>query len=291
MDELNNTNNSYVGQYNIDYGNSGTYTGNYALYQGNYSEETHQGYVDATNEQLNTPSRDLVETHANTSYPMPGSYSITDGSPNDNFQHFANTSANAEISAIDRSHIGYENAGYRNSSCSYTQSDNRNAINGHLKSTHHYLDQQAQSHMHCESTGCRISSLYCIQPDNLNVMNRHLNLPYRNLDQPHIHYESTGCRDSYIQSDPNLNRHSNPPHCNPVEPHTNPVSFSTLNGPSDMPNYTPTNTRSQHLSVSYILTRESASHRYLVTKVEQTRSVLGMVSAADIDNMLSNVRM
>ena len=55
----------------MDYEDTGTYTGDYILYQGNLSENVIQGSVNTTNEQLNTHRRDQVETHTNNSYPLP----------------------------------------------------------------------------------------------------------------------------------------------------------------------------------------------------------------------------
>ena len=85
---------------NMDYEDTETYTGDYALYQGNLSEDAHQSNVDTPNEQLHTPLRDQVETHTNSPGPLPVSlqtfydisnpYSdITNDGPTDNHsQHF-----------------------------------------------------------------------------------------------------------------------------------------------------------------------------------------------------------
>ena len=114
-------------------------------------------------------------------------------------------------------------------------------------------------------------------------------------------YESTG-----YQSNPSIsgnlnsmNGHLNPPIYNQVEAHTNdsyPSHGSSVYR-SDMTNNGPTDNHFQHSnsrttnnrSISYILTHEPASHGYLVTKVEPTRTV--WVSAADIDKMLAVTRM
>ena len=140
--------------------------------------------------------------------------------------------------------------------------ERRRVENTNVKISGFFIGRQVQTHIDCEGIGYRNSSLPYIQPGDINSMNGHLN----------------------------------PSHRNPIETHTNdprriPVSFHTRYGPSNILNCSRTNSCSHHSSSSYILTHEPASHGYLVTKVEQTRSVLGMVSAADIDKMLSNVRM
>ncbi|CAG8529258.1 4848_t:CDS:1 [Paraglomus brasilianum] len=82
---------------NMDYGDTGTYAGDYTLYQDNPSE---YGNVDAMDKQLNLPSHDQVE---NSSCPLPVSFrtvcgpsvphcDTTNDSPADNnFQHLNNT--------------------------------------------------------------------------------------------------------------------------------------------------------------------------------------------------------
>ena len=101
-----------------------------------------------------------------------------------------------------------------------------------------------------------------------------------------------------------MNGYLNPSIHNQVETHTNssyplPVSFQTIHGSSvhrsDMTSNRPTDNHFQNFrttnnrSISYILTHEPASHGYLVTKVEPTRTV--WVSDADIDKMLAVTRM
>ena len=51
-----------------------TYTGDYASYQCNLSEDARQSNVDTTNEQLNTSSRNQVETHTNSPCPLPAAF-------------------------------------------------------------------------------------------------------------------------------------------------------------------------------------------------------------------------
>ena len=133
----------------------------------------------------------------------------------------------------------------------------------------------------------------------------HIKLPSASMNT--MDYESTGYQSnpsvSYIHPG-NLNTMNgclNPSNHNQVETHTNssyshPLSFQTSSDPySDMINYGPTDNHFQHSrttnnrSISYILTHEPASHGYLVTKVEPTRTV--WVSAADIDKILAVPRM
>ncbi|CAG8590391.1 8302_t:CDS:2, partial [Paraglomus occultum] len=160
----------------------------------------------------------------------------------------------------------YESTGYQNT---YMQPSN---INGHLHRNFDHQESQpyvqdflpsaSMNTTNDENTRYRNPSLSYIQPGNLNMTNGHLN----------------------------------PVHHNPVETRTEdicpiPISFHTHYNLSDMINYGPATGYSQRSSISYILTHEPASHGFLVTKLEQTRSVLGRVSATDIDKMLAVVRM
>ena len=95
---------------NMDYGDTGTYTGDYTSYQGNPSE---YGNVDTMDKQLNPPSHDQVE---NNSCPLPGSFQTvcgpsvphfdtTNDGPTDNHsQHLNNTCISYILIQIPTSH-------------------------------------------------------------------------------------------------------------------------------------------------------------------------------------------
>ncbi|CAG8655667.1 11318_t:CDS:1, partial [Paraglomus brasilianum] len=94
----------------MDYGDTGTYTGDCASYQANLSEYAN---VDTMNGQLNTPSHNQVE---NSSCPLPGSFqtlggpsvphsdTTNDGPADNNFQHLNNTCISYIIVQMPTSH-------------------------------------------------------------------------------------------------------------------------------------------------------------------------------------------
>ncbi|CAG8537870.1 10631_t:CDS:1 [Paraglomus brasilianum] len=94
----------------MDYGDTGTYTGDYASYQGNLSE---YGNVDTRSGQQNPPPHDQVE---NSSCPLPGSFqklcgpsvphsdTTNDDPADNNFQHLNNTCISYIIIQMPTSH-------------------------------------------------------------------------------------------------------------------------------------------------------------------------------------------
>ncbi|CAG8601626.1 7376_t:CDS:1 [Paraglomus brasilianum] len=110
VDVMSNTMNS------MDYEDTGDYTGDYALYQGNPSvSHFHPGNVDTVNGQLNTLNHDQAETHENSSYPLPVPFqtvcdpyfdTMNDGSTDNHFG-VINNSSTSYIFTHDPTGTGY----------------------------------------------------------------------------------------------------------------------------------------------------------------------------------------